>query len=141
MDHVPVVLSWPRRIWLWGPAVLQMTVIFILSSQSDPLPDAIPDVVGHFAGYAILGALVTRAIAAAAWSGVTAGAAGRAWIVSAIYGVTDEYHQSFVAGRTPSAIDWIADAAGAAAAVVAIVVAARSFVGPFDNGRDRKRKT
>ena len=124
---------------MWGPAVLQMAVIFILSSQSDPLPDAIPDVIGHFAGYAILGALVMRAIAAAAWSGVTAGAAGRAWIVSAIYGVSDEYHQSFVAGRTPSAIDWIADAAGAAAAVVAIVVAARCFVGPFDNGPDRKK--
>jgi VanZ family protein len=81
-----------------------------------------------------------RAIAAAAWSGVTAGAAGRAWIVSAFYGVTDEYHQSFVAGRTSSAIDWIADAAGAAAAVVAIV-AARSFVGPFDNGPNREKKT
>jgi VanZ family protein len=104
-----------------------MAVIFVFSNQPDvgPLPYGITDSLGHFAGYAILGALVVRAIAGARWSGVTTRAAGLAWIVSAAYGITDEYHQSFVAGRSPSAADWVADAAGAAAAIATVVAAAR----------------
>ena len=106
---------------------MQMGVIFVLSGQpgGGPLPYGISDVFGHFVGYGLLGALVVRAIAAARWAGVTTPAGVRAWIVSAAYGVTDEYHQSFVAGRTPSVLDWLADAAGAAAAIAAVVVGAR----------------
>ena len=112
-----------------------MAVIFVLSNRPHigPLPYGITDKSGHFAGYAILAALVLRAIASARWSGVTARAAWSAWLVCAAYGVTDEYHQSFVAGRTSSAADWVADAAGAASAIAAAVVAARRL----RRGRDR----
>jgi VanZ family protein len=112
-----------------------MAVIFVLSNRPHvgPLPYGITDKLGHFAGYAILGALVMRAIAAARWAGVTARAAWSAWFVCAVYGVTDEYHQSFVAGRASSAADWLADAAGAASAIAAAVAAARLL----RRGRDR----
>jgi VanZ family protein len=107
-----------------------MAVIFVLSSLPDvgPLPGGVSDKTAHFAGYAILGALVLRALAAARWSGVTWSAAGRAWVISALYGITDELHQSFVDHRTPTVDDWLADAAGAAAAVIAIALIAPSIV-------------
>jgi VanZ family protein len=107
-----------------------MAAIFVLSSQRDlELPEGVSDLGAHFAGYALLGALVLRAVSGAAWSGVTLPAAARAWLISAIYGVTDEFHQQFVAGRWPSVSDWLADASGAAAAIAAIVLLARVIRG------------
>jgi VanZ family protein len=103
-----------------------MAVIFALSGIPNlkELPGGISDFTGHFVGYGLLGALVVRAVAGARWAGVTAGAAARAWIISGLYGVSDELHQHFVPGRSTSAIDWIADALGAAVSIVAIAVAA-----------------
>jgi VanZ family protein len=130
----PKVFRW---FWLWGPAIGQMAVIFVLSGIPNlkELPGGISDVTGHFAGYMILGTLVVRAAAGARWAGVSARAAARAWLISAAYGVSDEFHQSFVPGRSPSGVDWIADATGAAAAVVAIAVVA-SFVRRRRKGRE-----
>ncbi len=45
-------------------------------------------------------------------------------MTATLYAVTDELHQAFVPGRTPSVGDWVADAMGAAlGAVVALGVA------------------
>ncbi|MEX2043905.1 MAG: VanZ family protein, partial [Opitutus sp.] len=41
-----------------------------------------------------------------------------AFVVAAVFGATDEWHQSFVPGRTSEWADWIADALGAALAVM-----------------------
>jgi VanZ family protein len=43
-------------------------------------------------------------------------------IAASAYGVSDEFHQSFVAGRDSEVLDWVADTVGAA-------VGAASFVG------------
>ena len=40
-----------------------------------------------------------------------------AFAISVLYGVSDEYHQSFVPGRDPSLLDWLVDALGAATAL------------------------
>lgn len=40
-----------------------------------------------------------------------------AWLAVAAYGVTDEWHQRFVPGRTCDVRDWVADACGAAIAL------------------------
>jgi hypothetical protein len=127
MDHVPPVLSWRRWIWVWGPAALQMAVIFGFSATPDigRLPGGVSDLTAHFAGYGLLGGLVVRAIAGGRWAGVTPAAAAGAWLFSAAYGVSDEFHQSFVPGRTPSGIDWVADAAGAAVAIAAVLLVSR----------------
>lgn len=37
-------------------------------------------------------------------------------IFCSLYGVSDEWHQSFVIGRTPAVSDWLADTIGAALA-------------------------
>jgi VanZ family protein len=115
------------RTWgLWLPALAQMAIIFGASSIPDltTLPGGLSDHTGHFVGYALLGALVLRARAGGVWRGVTAQIGWQAWLVAAVYGVTDEFHQRFVHGRTPDVHDWMADAAGAGVAVIIGVVAA-----------------
>lgn len=49
-------------------------------------------------------------------------AASLALAVTALYGITDEIHQSFVPGRTPSVPDLLIDLIGAALALLAIEV-------------------
>lgn len=73
----------------------------------------------HFLNYLILGALLFRALRAE-----NKGWAPR-WALFAIllafaYAASDEYHQSFVAGRTASATDALLDTAGAGAAQVVL---------------------
>ena len=117
--------------FIWGPALLQMAVIFGLSSISDlgPLPAGVSDTSGHSIGYAILGALLLRALAGGRWSGVTWGRSLAAIVLCTLYGVSDEFHQSFVPGRTPDRADVLADCVGAAIAValIAAVAAARRW--------------
>jgi VanZ family protein len=115
-----------RRAVVWLPALVQMAVIFGASSipNLSRLPGDIPDKVGHGIGYAILAALVLRAIAGADWAKVTPPTAAAAWTVAAIYGITDEFHQRFVPGRTSAFDDWRADAIGAAIVVLVAAVAA-----------------
>jgi len=104
-----------RWLWIWGPAVAQMSIIFAASSVPNltALPGGISDHTGHFVGYALLGALMLRAIASARWARVTLGAAVVAVLLTAAYGATDEWRQGFVPGRSPALDDWIADLAGA----------------------------
>ena len=104
-----------------------MVLIYGASALPDleGLPAGISDKTGHLAGYFLLGALVARAIAAGEWSGYTWPTAATAWVFAAAYGVTDEWHQSFVPGRTPDVGDWMADAVGAAAGVLVVTGIAR----------------
>lgn len=115
-----------RFIWTWGPALCVMAAIYAASSIQDlgPLPGGLSDKTGHFGGYALLGAVVLRAAAGARWSGVTGRSALMAWVICGIYGATDELHQSFVPGRTVAVDDWVADAAGAATAILLLTIAA-----------------
>jgi VanZ family protein len=105
--------------WLWGPVLLQMVVIFIASSIPDlrNLPGGISDKSGHGLGYGILGAVLLRALAGGRLNGVTWGRAAAALILASLYGVSDEFHQSFVPGRTPDRMDVLADTIGAAVAI------------------------
>ncbi len=105
-----------RRLSLWGPVVVQMAVIFYLSSLHDPaplMPGGISDKGGHFIGYALLGALMLRAIAGGRLRAITLRLALGAVVLSSLYAVSDEVHQMFVAGRSPDVLDWVADTAGA----------------------------
>lgn len=104
------------------PAVAWMALIFAFSHRPDlpdvgTLPDALTAVLGHLVAYAVLAGLVWWAVP---------GLAGRrrlvvAFAVAVLYGVTDEWHQSFVPGRTPDVLDLVTDAAGAAAGLALAV--------------------
>jgi VanZ family protein len=63
------------------------------------------DKTGHFLAYGGLGMLVLRAVAGARWGGVNANTSFAAWGITAAYGVSDEFHQRFVVGRTAAVDD------------------------------------
>jgi VanZ family protein len=114
-------------LWRWGPVAAQMAAIFTLSSipTLPSLPGGLTNHTGHFIGYALLASLLLRAFAGAQWQGVTSSAAWRSVVFSSAYGVTDEFHQSFVPGRTTAVDDWVADTTGAAVAALVILWIAR----------------
>jgi VanZ family protein len=90
-----------------------MAMLFVFSSFSK-LPTPPGDLSFyhvHTAAYAGLGALTTRA-AAKGLRHVSLTAALVAIAISSLYGVTDEYHQLFVPGRSFDVLDMAADAFG-----------------------------
>lgn len=94
-----------------------MALIFLMSSrstvpQTPGLSSEVAAAAGHVAVYGILAILVARALfpAMARFATVTL----LAWSVSVLYGISDEYHQSFVPGRFASIDDVVFDAIGAA---------------------------
>lgn len=120
----------------WVPVLVWMAFIFALSSRSRlPQPPGVsPDltaIAGHFVLYATLAALLVWGLGATGmpirWRLLVA-------LLAAIaYGVSDEYHQSFVPGRDSSPFDVGVDTLGALAGVnLAWFVATRRhrFRGP-----------
>lgn len=98
-----------------------MAGIFFASSLSaPPLPSNVPDVSLHATSYFGLTLLVIRALAGNRWSGVTAITLAGAWAIAVAYGVTDEWHQSFVPNRHSELRDLVADGIGALAATVIV---------------------
>lgn len=100
---------------LWLPVILYAGLIFYLSSIPSPhLPIEFPflDKLLHIAEYAILGILLARAIK-------KTGEFGSGWkfyflimCIAFIYGLSDEFHQSFVFGRVVSFWDALSDGVG-----------------------------
>ena len=98
-----------------------MAAIFVASSISDPpVPSNVPDVSLHEAAYFGLTLVLIRALASGRLSGVTLGTLAAAWLIAVGYGVTDEWHQSFVPSRHAELGDLIADALGAVAATIVV---------------------
>lgn len=127
-----------KLLSLWGPVVLHMAVIFAASSTASPdvLPGRFVDKIAHMAIYAVLGALIARAISGGRLSATTWRHLVVAVVLSTLYGVSDEWHQSFVPDRTPDAMDLMADALGAAAGALFILAAGRRLA-----GRSRTRES
>jgi VanZ family protein len=87
--------------------------IFVLSSLEQP-PQTVtflPDKLGHIVLYAGLGFLVARWLIGSGFEGKAASVILPA-LFCFLYGITDEFHQSFVPGRTAEAGDVIADGMG-----------------------------
>jgi VanZ family protein len=127
-----------KLLSLWGPVVLHMAVIFAASSTASPdvLPGRFIDKIAHMAIYALLGALITRALSGGCLSATTWRDVVFAVVLSTLYGVSDEWHQSFVPDRTPDVMDLVADALGAGAGALCTLVAGRMLA-----GRSRTRES
>jgi VanZ family protein len=98
-----------------------MGLIFTASSIPDPaIPADVSDFSLHEAVYFGLTLLLIRALARGRWRGVTWTALAGAWLVAVLYGVSDEWHQSFVPNRHSELRDLGADAIGAFAAIIAV---------------------
>jgi len=106
--------------------VLYAAVIFIGSSISQPpsLPEIVTDKSLHGSLYAGFALVLLRALARR-WDRVTLFTAAAAVVLATLYGASDEYHQSFVPGRTPDVADLRADAIGATVAVSLACLVAR----------------
>jgi VanZ family protein len=112
---VPVAAR--RALWLWGPVLVYMGVIFALSAMPEPpAPPGVDDKTQHFLAYGGLGLVTLRATAGGTLAGLSAPAAVAAWAIATLYGATDEWHQGFVPGRSRDLLDLRADALGAALA-------------------------
>ena len=103
-----------RLVLLWTPVLAYMGFIFYVSSLSQaPLPRDVSDKMAHTLGYSVLGALALRAVAGSAGLPIRAWHTAAAVALAVAYGITDEYHQSFVPGRDADVHDVYADAIGA----------------------------
>jgi VanZ family protein len=98
------------RLNTWLPVVFWAGVIFTLSAIPSletglGVWDLILRKLAHLTEYAILGALLFRAVQREPL----------AVLLGSAYAVTDEVHQAFVTGRDGSPVDWLVDTLGVAA--------------------------
>jgi VanZ family protein len=106
------------KIVSWVLVSIHMTVIFYLSSISQ-FPKAVPDwvfyfdKVVHFIVFGVLGLLFLNAWLGGQWRCVDLTSVMVSVTFTMLYGISDEIHQMFVPGRTPSIGDIIADTTGA----------------------------
>lgn len=98
------------------PAALWAALIFYLSSRNH-LPDWFDllegiDKIVHASAYAVLCGWLL-------WGANGPRTRSMWWCAAAcsVYGLTDEYHQGFVPGRTQDVWDWVADTMGASLCV------------------------
>ena len=101
---------------LWLPVVGWMVVVFIGSSIGSvprvggPTSDAIVHRVAHVLEFAVLGALLLRALSRGRRS------TKREWIITVLatglYAASDEFHQRFTPGRSSEGITVVFDVAG-----------------------------
>ncbi len=100
--------------WFW-PFTLATTIVIASGRGTVASPDIIGiDKAAHFGLFGLLAMLVVR-------NGFPS---RRAWIAVALvslFGLTDEWHQSFTPGRFMEVADWVADTLGAIVAVVVYV--------------------
>ncbi len=128
-------VRWASRIVALALLSAWMVFLFFLSSLTPAeLPEQndffawlgpVKDYAAHFGLYGILGVLLLASLAAwrwpgTAWQWVAAGA-----LSGLLYGVSDEFHQSFTPGRSVSGWDVLADTAGAATGVAFGMLAQR----------------
>jgi VanZ family protein len=104
----------PRTVSLWLPVVAWAALIFALSSVPNltthlGLWDLALRKFAHLTEYAILGALLLRAVRTPGW----------AFSIAVLYAASDELHQHFVSGRHAAPLDVAIDAVGIAAGVLA----------------------
>lgn len=112
-----------KYLWSWGPVVLWMAVTFVVSHQPVVvIPFGAPDYAAHAVNYGVMAALFVWALAGGEWSKMAAPLILPAVVLAVLYGISDEFHQSFIPGRDASVRDVLADAAGAAAGACAAAV-------------------
>lgn len=107
-------------IFYWVPVFLYCLLIYIQSSY--PSPETIPnlpymDKLLHFAAYAILGVLFFRAFRKQRFKDNIRLAMILSMLLSTLYGLSDELHQSYVPYRNADLMDALADMLGSVGGV------------------------
>ena len=104
----------PSALRLWLPVVLWAALIFALSSVANLGTglggwDLVLRKLAHAAEFAVLGALLLRAL----------GAELPAFAAGVAYAISDEVHQHFVPGRRGAPLDVLIDTVGVGLGVLA----------------------
>ena len=125
-----------RFLFFKSPALAYMALIFYLSSGPTTAPslNSIPDHYLHCAGYSLLSMLVFWA-----WNEGLAAKGGPGsyffpGLITFLYGISDEFHQSFVPERDAAALDVLSDGIGAILGI-AIVLALHRLISYFRRTR------
>ncbi len=109
-----------RSIFLkfWSPVLLYTSLIFVLSSMSNPpIPGGISGDSLHYPEYAVLAFLLARALQGERPGLPRPSYLLWAFVLSILFGATDEFHQAFVPDRVPDVRDWLHDGIGASVGV------------------------
>lgn len=107
-----------RVIHYWAPLAAWMLVIFAASSRPRvPYQHDVPDWFSHALVYLVLALLASRAFSAGGALDRRLAALVFAFCVA--YGISDEWHQSFVPGRHPDAWDVLKDTIGSLGGIAA----------------------
>lgn len=110
---MPIASSAPSPVsrlrWLY-PLALAATVV-IASSRSQVAAPTISyfDKIAHFSVFGLLGSLIARCPGVRRFR--------YAIVIVSLFGISDEFRQSFTPGRSVEFADWMADTLGAATAV------------------------
>ena len=110
-------------------AITWMAVLFWLSHQPSidtPSLFSGQDKMFHAGVYGLLGIFLLGAMRPGL-SGYTGLQVRTSAIIASLYGISDEFHQSFIPGRNPDVLDWAADTTGALLAVVLMAQLTRAF--------------
>lgn len=108
-----------NRVTRWLPSLLWACVIFYASSRPGSTLPGGYSVQGHLGEYFIFGALLALALVQAR---PLKQAVVIAVVIASVYGITDEFHQHFVAQRTPDVVDWGLDTIGAVAGALCATI-------------------
>lgn len=106
--------GWGSVLWHWLPLLFWMGVIFLVSgTPTQEIPafgswDLLFKKGAHMVAYAVLYLLAHRATGEWRW----------AFVLTAVYAISDEYHQTFVPGRNGNVVDVMVDWLGAVTALV-----------------------
>jgi VanZ family protein len=110
----PIIVRVPSPLRLWLPVVAWAGLIFALSAIPDLGTglggwDLVLRKIAHVAEFAVLGALLLRAMR---WE-------LPAFAVGIAYAISDELHQHFVPGRRGAPLDVLIDSVGVALGILA----------------------
>ncbi|MDD2738565.1 MAG: VanZ family protein [Methylomonas lenta] len=108
-----------RKILDWLALLTYCSLIFWLSDQERlPMPAVFDtqDKILHFGAYFVMALFSWRALRHTHIKNLNLALV--CLLFCSLYGLSDEWHQSFVTGRTASVFDWLADSLGAALAVI-----------------------
>jgi VanZ family protein len=107
--------TWGRQLLAWSAVMSYCGLLYYLSDQPRlRLPQVVSssDTLVHVSAYAVLGWLWTVALRET-WEGCSSLAVVLfALLFTLGYGLSDEWHQSFVPGRVSSTVDVVADVIG-----------------------------
>jgi VanZ family protein len=110
-------------------ALAWMAIIFYLSHQpalEAPMLFPGQDKLFHAIAYGLLAALFLAAGRLPA-SGYGRREVAISVLLASLYGISDEFHQSFISGRSSELLDWLADTGGALLAALLVAALSRAL--------------